>query len=284
MFSIRCVLDSFPKKKYKDFNTKNLATPAPNDVSELANHVEFIGIMRRVEMLAQWFVNDGNSWRLKGHATGDFYRWMATWAMFVGKPSDLGFDDAGYELPPLTIDADLVPVSVTSPGSLFFTGMKGVQDRAAIRKNTLEPRIAAVVERVNASDEQWIVWCGLNAESEGAYKGIDGAAEVCGSTSVAEKERIILDFIEGRVRVLVTKPAIAGFGMNFQNCRNQAFLGLSDSYESYYQCIRRSWRFGQNSPVNVTIVLADVEAEILSNVRRKEREAADLAHRIDRTL
>ncbi len=256
------------------------ATPAPNDVSEVANHTEFLGIMRRVEMLSQWFVNDGQEWRLKGHARGDFYRWMATWAMFVGKPSDLGFDDAGYILPNLEIDAHLVPVSVTTPGSLFFTGLKGVQDRAVVRRNTLDARIACAVEMVNADDEQWIVWCGLNAESAGAVEGIRGAVEVCGTTSIAGKEKALTDFIDGRARVLVTKPAIAGFGMNFQHCARQAFLGLSDSYESYYQCIRRSWRFGQTRPVSVQIVLADVEAEILHNVRRKEREARDLAHRI----
>jgi len=256
------------------------ATPAPNDVSEVANHAEFLSIMRRVEMLSQWFVNDGSQWRLKGHACGDFYRWMATWAMFVGKPSDLGFDDDGYILPPLNIDADLVPVSLRSPGKLFFTGLKGVQDRAAIRKNTLDARIERCVERINADDEQWIVWCGLNAESERASADIVGAVEVCGSTPTAQKEQTLLDFIDGKVRVLVTKPSIAGFGMNFQTCHNQAFLGLSDSYESYYQCIRRSWRFGQDHPVQIRIILSDVEAEILHNVRRKESESTNLAQKI----
>src|SRR5262245_51312556 len=155
------------------------ATPSPNDTSEIGNHAEFLGIMRQIEMCSTWFVHDEQSWRLKGHAAEDFYRWLASWAMFVQRPSDLGFDDAGYDLPPLTIESVLVPVPIATPGSLFFNGLGGVRDRAAIRKSTTDARVARTCELVNAEpDEPWIVWCGLNAESEAATAGIAGAVEI----------------------------------------------------------------------------------------------------------
>lgn len=256
------------------------ATPAPNDAVELGNHSEFLGIMREIEMRATWFVHDEQDWRLKGHAAEDFYRWLASWAMFVTFPSDLGFDDTGYILPPLDIGAVYVPTPIASAGSLFFTGLGGVQDRAAIRKGTVDLRVAKTIEMVNADDEPWIVWCGLNAESEQAANGIRGAVEVTGSMSVEEKEANILAFTEGRARVLVSKVDICGFGMNWQHCASIAFLGLSDSYEAYYQAIRRCYRFGQTKNVRVRIVLADVEAEILQNVKSKEEEASSIGRKI----
>jgi len=253
------------------------ATPAPNDVVELGNHAEFLGIVREIEMRATWFVHDERSWRLKGHAADDFHRWLASWGMFVTMPSDIGFDDDGYDLPRLTIDSVMVPTNVITPGSLFFTGLGGVKDRAAIRKGTVDDRVAAAAAMVNASDRPWIVWCGLNAESAACAAAIDGAIEVTGSQSPEEKERRILAFIDGSARVLVTKPEIAGFGMNFQHCADMAFVGLSDSYETYFQAIRRCWRFGQTRPVRAVVVVADVEAEIPANVRRKEREHEKLS-------
>lgn len=256
------------------------ATPAPNDTSEIGNHAEFLGIMRQIEMAATWFVHDEQSYRLKGHAADDFYRWLASWSMFVTFPSDLGFDDTGYILPPLDIGAVYVPTPIASAGSLFFTGLGGVQDRAAIRKGTVDLRVAKTIEMVNADDEPWIVWCGLNAESEQAANGIRGAVEVTGSMSVEEKEANILAFTEGRARVLVSKVDICGFGMNWQHCASIAFLGLSDSYEAYYQAIRRCYRFGQTKNVRVRIVLADVEAEILQNVKSKEEEASSIGRKI----
>ena len=256
------------------------ATPAPNDSVELGNHAEFLGIMREIEMRATWFVHDEQDWRLKGHAADDFYRWLASWAMFVTLPSDLGFKDDGYILPELDIAAVTVPMSVASPGSLFFTGLGGVQDRTAIRKATTAARVAKTVEMCNADDEPWIVWCGLNAESEAAAAGIRGAVEVTGSMPDDEKERNILAFVNGEARVLVSKPDICGFGMNFQRCAQVAFLGLSDSYEAYYQAIRRCHRFGQTRRVKVRIVVADVEEEIVANVKRKEVEAQSLGRKI----
>lgn len=256
------------------------ATPAPNDTSEIGNHAEFLGIMRQIEMCATWFVHDAQSWRLKGHAADSFYKWIASWAMFVQRPSDLGFADDGYDLPPLDIQPVIVPVPVASPGSLFFVGMGGVKDRSDIRKSTAEGRIAATVELVNADDEPWIVWCGLNMESEQAAKRIRGAVEVTGSMSDEAKEAAILGFLRGDHRVLVSKVGICGFGMNFQRCASMAFLGLSDSYEGYYQAIRRCHRFGQTRRVRVRIVIADVEREIVQNVERKEVEASELASRI----
>lgn len=256
------------------------ATPAPNDIVEIGSHAEFLGIMREIEMRATWFVHDEDSWRLKGHAADDFYRWLASWAMFVSRPSDLGFDDAGYDLPPLSIEAQLVPVPITSKGSLFFAALGGVGDRAAMRRSTLPARVAACVEKVNSTDERWLVVCGLNPESEALSDGIRGAVEVTGSMSDEDKEAAILGFLDGAYRVLVSKSSMVGFGMNFQSCARIAFCGIGDSYEQYYQTIRRCWRFGQTRPVEAWIFLADAEAEILANVKRKEYEAEETSRRI----
>lgn len=256
------------------------ATPAPNDTSEIGNHAEFLGIMRQIEMCATWFVHDEQSWRLKGHAAESFYRWVSTWAMFVQTPSDLGFSDEGYILPPLSIEPLVVPMNIATPGSLFFTGLGGVKDRTAIRKATTDRRVAATIEAANATDEQVLVICGLNDESKQATKGIRGAVEVTGGMTDEAKEAAILGFIDGTHRVLVGKGSMIGFGLNLQFCRELLFLGLSDSYETYYQVIRRLWRFGQERDVRVRIVVADVELEIVANVRRKEDEARELASKI----
>lgn len=256
------------------------ATPAPNDIAEIANHAEFLGVMRRVEMLASFFIHDDNGWRLKGHAEQSFYQWLSSWAMSVRLPSDIGYSDDGYILPPLTVFPLWVETSFQPEGSLFFLGMNGIQDRIKVRNATLCERVAAAAEIVNASTEQWLVWCGLNDESSELAKAIQDGIAVEGSMSPEEKIERIEMFQNGDARVLITKPKIAGFGMNFQNCHNQAFVGLSDSFEAYYQCIRRSWRFGQTEPVNVRIVLAEEEQEIYQNVLRKEQEAIEMSAKL----
>lgn len=253
------------------------ATPAPNDIAEIANHAEFLGVMTRAEMLAAFFVHDDDGWRLKGHAAEAFYRWLSSWGMSIRKPSDLGYSDDGYILPALTIEPVYVRVDYQPEGQLFFTGLKGIRDRSHIRKATTMARVNKASAIVNGNDEQWIVWCGLNAESNAITSLIPDAVEVKGADSLESKIAAIEAFQDGQARVLVTKPRIAGFGMNFQNCHNQAFVGLSDSWEAYYQCIRRSWRFGQESPVNVWIVLSDLEQAIYHNVMDKERSAAKMA-------
>lgn len=250
------------------------ATPAPNDIAELANHAEFLGILTRAEMLASFFVHDDEGWRLKGHAREPFYRWLASWGMSVKRPSDLGYSDDGYDLPPLSIEPVIVPVDYTPPGQLFFTDLKGITDRTHVRKSTLWERVGAAADVVNAEpDESWLIWCGLNDESKALTAVIQGAVEVEGSQSVEDKTERLLGFSAGDIRVLVTKASVAGHGMNWQHCARMVFVGLSDSYEAYYQAIRRCWRYGQERPVTAYIVLTEPEEAIYQNVLRKEAEA-----------
>ena len=262
------------------------ATPAPNDISEIGNHSEFLGVLAHHEMLSAFFVHgsmgegEKDGWRLKGHAEDAFYRWLASWGMAVRKPSDLGYEDDGFALPPLTIRSEFVTAEYVPDGQLFFAGLKGVTDRAQVRKTTLVDRVAKAAEIVNASDDQWIVWHGLNLEGEALMRSIPGAVLVEGSQSPEEKAASLEAFQDGAFRVLVTKPSIAGFGMNFQNAHRMVFVGLSDSWESYYQSIRRCWRFGQTAEVEAVIVLSDAEAAIYENVMGKEREALRMQERL----
>ena len=252
------------------------ATPAPNDSAEFANQAEFLGILTRREMLATFYTHDDEGWRLKGHAREAFYRWLASWGMSLNSPADLGYDDTSYRLPPLTILPQIVPTAYVPDGQMFATGLHGVSDRAAVRKGTLEQRVAAAVALVAKEPErQWIAWCGLNPESTALAKAIPDSIEITGSMAPDEKTERLLTFLRGDTRVLVTKPRIAGFGVNIQCATRQVFVGMGDSFEQYYQCIRRSWRFGQMQPVRVHLVLSDLEEPIYHNVMRKEREAMD---------
>lgn len=267
--------EMFAETRYKLCCT---ATPAPNDIAEIANHAEFLGVMTRADMLATFFVHDDAGWRLKGHARDAFYRWLASWGMSVRKPSDLGdFSDDGYILPPLTVTPAWFDADIATDGALFFLGMQGIQGRNEVRRQVMGTRLLTVADIVNGSDEPWIVWHSLNEEGYTLQRLIPDSILVEGSDTPEDKAQRIEAFQDGRYRVLITKPRIAGFGMNFQHCPNQVFAGLSDSWESYYQCIRRSWRFGQTRPVNVQIVLASAEVEVYENVMHKEREATEMS-------
>ncbi|HUT14742.1 MAG TPA: DNA methyltransferase [Anaerolineae bacterium] len=257
------------------------ATPAPNDIAEMANHAEFLGIMTRSNMLSAFFVHDDDGWRLRGHAEEAFYRWLASWGMSIKKPSDLGYSDDGFVLPELNIHTVFVQTDYSPEGQLFFTGLKGVGHRSEVRKATMPERVKAAAKLVNhGSSDQWIVWCGLNDESSAMTAAISDAVEVKGSDSISHKIDALEAFQDGRIRVLVTKPRIAGFGMNFQNAHKMAFVGLSDSWESYYQCIRRCWRFMQESPVDVYIVLSQLEDGIWRNIQEKERQATHMSDQL----
>lgn len=266
------------------------ATPAPNDIAELGNHSEFLGIMTYPEMLASYFVNrtqkGGSGWTMKGYAHDAFYKWLASWAVCLNSPEDLGFDGSKFILPELIINHVEIKSNYRREGELFFTGLKGIQDRSAIRKSTVDDRIKAILELINNSDgNQWVCWCGLNDESNKLDRAIgSNSINVQGSDSLEKKEESIWSFLNQQKKVLITKPKIAGFGMNFQNANNMAFIGLSDSYESYYQCIRRLWRFGQNKLVNVYIVLTDIEYEIFMNVKRKEKEANKMSRELVKNI
>ena len=265
------------------FRSSWSATPAPNDVTELTNQAEFLGVMPRNEMLAAYFVHDDEGWRLKGHAANPMFKWMATWAIAARRPSDVGGDDSPYHLPPLNIHSVTVEVDIEQDGQLFATDLGGVGGRSKVRRATLDARVAAAVDLVSRPG-QWIVWCGLNDEAEAVVKATTGAVNVTGNMTPDEKADAFEAFQDGDIRVLVTKPSIAGMGMNFQDCHRMVFVGLSDSWESYYQAVRRCWRFGQEHPVDTYVVVSELEQQIVDNVRRKETEVAGWVDRLVRHM
>lgn len=257
------------------------ATPAPNDYMELGNHAEFMGVMSRTEMLAMFFVHDGGDtakWRLKGHAEKEFWKWLCSWAVMIRKPSDLGYSDDDFVLPPMEMHQHTVNVDKNPDGFLFPVEALTLQERQHERKVTTDLRVqecAALVAQ--KPDEQWLIWCNLNDESAKLKQSIPGAVEVKGSDSVDHKEKSMIGFAKGEIRILISKASICGFGMNFQSCHNMAFVGLSDSYEQFYQAMRRCWRFGQKHPVNVHVITAETEGAVVRNIQRKESDAMRLA-------
>lgn len=250
------------------------ATPSPNDLIELINHADWLGVMRGREAIATFFVQDGNTtkkYRLKKTCEADFWRWVASWAVCVRLPSDLGDDysDAGYSLPPL----NLVRLEVSSEqqmASLLPVDSMSLSERREARKASLVGRVAAVAELVNASDKPWVVWCDYNDESDALKKAIPGAVEVRGSMTIESKEAAIDGFTTGAVRVLISKPSITGFGLNWQHCHNTAFVGVGDSFEQQYQAIRRFHRFGQTETVNVYAAASQQEFQVMENIARKQ--------------
>jgi hypothetical protein len=273
------------------------ATPAPNDHVELGNHAEFLGVCTEAEMRAMFFINankehtlvsngityrrkgsnkNGTEWRLKHSAEKAFYHWLAGWSMMLTRPSDLGYDDNGFVLPPLEIQTHFVEAQGAPEGQLFFTHLHGIGDRASVRRQTLEVRLEALKQLLSQDNEQWIVWVGLDEESRAATEAIPEAVEVKGSDSPDCKADALEAFQDGKYRVLVSKAKIAGHGMNFQQAHRMAFLGLNDSWESWYQAIRREWRFKQEHPVSVHVIMSDHEAEIWANVQRKDAMATRL--------
>lgn len=254
------------------------ATPAPNDHMELGNHSEFLGVKSRVEMLSEYFVHDGGKtteWRLKGHAEEPFWEWVASWAAVVRLPSDLGFDDNGYILPPCRMHEKTIGVDhreAWSAGFLFAPEATTLNDQRAIRRATVEHR-AELCSEIARGDDPCLIWCELNDEADAVCASIPGAVQVQGSDSIDDKIDRLIGFAEGRYRVLVTKPKIAGFGMNWQHCSKVVFAGASHSYEQTYQAIRRCWRFGQTKPVDVYIVTTEQEVGVLENYRKKEAAA-----------
>ena len=250
------------------------ATPAPNDYMEIGNQAEFLGIMDSNEMLSRWFINDSmnfGNYRLKGHAVDSFWKWVASWAACVSKPSDLGFEDDGFVLPPLSMESIIVPVDYASREMDTLLPMEPLTATTLHKEMRLTSpgRSEAIAGLVNGSDEPWLVWCNTNYEADDLTKRIPDAVEVRGSEKLEAKESKIEAFALGNARVLISKPSICGLGMNFQHCRNVAFVGLSYSYEDLYQAIRRSHRFGQTQPVNVYIVTAETEGPIVATIQRK---------------
>lgn len=274
------LLQAFARTPFKLCAT---ATPAPNDWTELGTHAEFLGICSRQEMLAEYFVHDGGEtqvWRLKGHAREQFWRWVSNWGAMVRKPSDLGYDDTAYNLPPLTVTEHLVETEASTAGMLFALEAQTLSERRDARKASMADRVAECAAMVNAYDEPWVVWCDLNAESAALVKAIDGAVEITGSDDSDTKERRLADFAAGRIRVLVSKPSICGWGLNWQHCAHMAFVGVTDSFEAYYQAVRRCWRFGQAREVAVHIFASQLEGAIVANLKRKESAAQSMAEQL----
>lgn len=275
--TLQQLIDAFAATPYKLCAT---ATPAPNDWTKLGTHAEFLGVRSRVEMLAEFFVHDGAEtqvWRLKGHARELFWRWVAHWGALVRSPADLGHDASMYELPPLHVHQHVIEPRHAPQFGLFHTEAQTLMERREARRGSIADRVEACAAMVNADREPWIVWCDLNAEDDALCAAIPDAVSIRGADDVDVKERRLHDFAHGRIRVLVTKPSIAGFGLNWQHCARMAFVGVTDSYEAYYQAVRRCWRFGQRRPVDVHVFSCATEGAVVANLQRKEAVARSMA-------
>lgn len=256
------------------------ATPAPNDYMELGTHAEFLGVMSYTEMLATFFVHDGgdtSKWRLKGHAEDKFYEWLASWGVFLTKPSDLGYSDEGFDLPELKTVQHVVEQE--HYGDCYGDFLPGItptaltlQERQMVRRTSVGNRCLEAARIVAESDKPFMVWCDLNAESEMLKRIIPGAVEVKGSDKAEHKEWAMMEFAEGKIDCLISKPSICGFGMNWQVCHNTAFVGLSDSFESIFQATKRFHRHGQLHPVTRHFIISAAEGAVLKNVERKESD------------
>lgn len=277
------LLDAFGRTPYRLAAT---ATPSPNDYTELGTHAEFLGVCTRTEMLAEFFVHDNGetqTWRLKGHARKEFWRWVSSWGALVRSPEDLGYDGKAYQLPELRTHLHIIPVDHTqahAAGFLFVHEASSLMDRRQARRGSLDARCQEAADSVNGDGEQWIVWCDLNDEGKRLKALIDGAVEISGSDDVDDKERAVVDFIDGKIRVLISKPSIFGFGLNLQNCSRMAFVGVTDSWESYYQSVRRIWRFGQRHPCHVHIFASEAEGAVIRNLERKQKDAEAMAREL----
>lgn len=268
------------------------ATPAPNDYVELGNHAEFLDVCSAKEMLATWFVHDGSmkatntknhdarkngkpvaEWRLKGHAEQEFWAWLSSWSVMLRHPRELGYDEPGYDLPPLHKQFITVPSELPIAHTL--------SERLRARRDSTAERVHAAAELVNSMpDRPWLVWCNSNTESEMLTDAIHGAVEVKGSDKPEVKSQRLLGFANGSVRVLVSKPSIAGWGMNFQRCSHMVFVGLNDSFEQLFQAIRRCWRFGQTQEVRSWFIASTAEGAVVDNLAEKEAAAEYMAEQM----
>lgn len=261
------------------------ATPAPNDFIELGNSAEALGVMSRNQMLGTFFSHDGNNtqgWDLKGHAYKAFWKWVAGWARAIRKPSDFGFPDGEFQLPPIEVTKHLTPGTFQRANGQFFNFAVGMDKQRQEKNTTIEERCEKVAELL-PDDECSVVWCDLNAEGDLLEKIIPDSRQIAGRHSDEEKEERLQAFEDGSLKVLITKPKIAGFGMNWQHCAD-VFCFVTNSYEQYYQMVRRCWRFGQNREVKVRIIATEAEKPVMMNMVRKERQAAEMFEEIIREM
>jgi len=273
------IIDSFENYSYKLACT---ATPAPNDLNEIGNHAEFLNVMDSADMRMRWFVRDEgmNNYRLKGHADSDFYGWISTWSTVLRTPSDIGFNSKGYELPALNILEKTIETKARSNGKLFNdNAVNATNFNQELRLTKIE-RMSEVAEIVNNSKENFIIWIKQNEEADYLKKLIPEAVEVRGSDKQEIKEQRLLDFANNKTRVLITKTKIAQFGMNFQNCNNQIFASLDFSFESLYQAVRRSYRFGQENEVNIYIITTDTMTNVINTIHNKQNMFNEMMSKI----
>lgn len=273
------ITEKFKNTSYKLCCT---ATPAPNDYMELLNHAEFLNVMTTAQALSIFFINDmkTGSWRLKGHATMDFWKWVSSWALNIELPSDIGFDDTGYILPKLNEKEEIVDINIDSDDysdGLFRTIEMSATSFYKEKKRTIESRTKRVKKIIdNNPNEQYLIWVDMNEEADKLKLLLPDAVEVRGSDKNTFKEEASQKFKSGEIKYLISKPKIFGYGMNFQNCHNVIFCGLTYSYENYYQALRRLYRFGQKEEVNSYIVLGSTEKIILETIRRKEKQQQEM--------
>lgn len=265
------------------------ATPSPNDYLELGNHSQWLGVMPSNEMIMRFFANDtmqAGGYSLKPHAKKAFWEWVASWAIAISNPSQLGYDGSGYELPELKETFHILDTSdlPALDGELFRVVMLNATSIHSEGRITVERRASKIADLVKNDESAWLIWCNTNYESDAIKKLIPDAVEVRGSDTIPFKEKALDGFSDGKIRVLITKPSIAGFGMNWQHCKNMAFVGLSYSYEDYYQAIRRCWRFGQKNIVNVHIMSSESEISILETIKRKEAEHTTMKTEMSNTI
>ncbi len=275
------LIDSFADTKWKLSCT---ATPAPNDFTELGNQAEFLGVLSRTHMLSTFFEHDGGStqdWYLKKHGEEAFWEWCASWGALIQRPSDLGFDDSAYNLPPLEVHDHVIPGDIEQAhkaGMLFVMPAKGLNEQRRARRSSLERRVELAAALAAAEpNEQWCFWVDLNDEGDALEELIPGAVQIRGSDSADSKEERILAFADGRIRTLITKASISGHGVNWQSCARTAFVGCGYSFEQVFQASRRFWRHGQTRPVHVHFIVGEAELGALETIRRKEREATRMA-------
>ena len=277
------LIDKFQMTPYRLACT---ATPSPNDHSELGNHAEFLGIMSRTEMLATYFIHDGSNtsaWRLKGYGEKKFWEWVATWAVCVRNPADLGYSTEGYTLPELNI-IEHITQSEPEEYELVARRAETLSERREARKESMTDRIDEARRLVESSEDNCLVWCDYNIESENLHKAIPESTEVRGSDSPEFKANTAIDFADDNIKALISKPSIYGFGMNFQNCHEVIFCGLSDSYEQFYQAVRRCWRYGQKHAVNVHIIMSEAELNVLDNIKKKQAQMVQLQDNMVRLM
>lgn len=269
------LIDKFHDTPYKLCCT---ATPSPNDHTELGNHAEFLGIMSRTEMLATYFIHDGSDtskWRLKGYGEKRFWEWVATWAVCVRNPEDLGYANDGFVLPELHL-IERVMKSELKDYELIARRAETLQERREARKDSLVTRVAEAKRLTQQDREQYLIWCDFNDESTALRKAMPECVEVVGSDTPQKKADAAAGFADGSIRILVSKPSIYGFGMNWQNCHNIIFCGLSDSFEQFYQALRRCWRYGQTHPVSAQIIISERELNILDNIKQKQKQMEEM--------